>query len=158
MKRKRHKTVAYTFVSVCNLFVVSSMWQFPSHQIAAQLEETQAPSQARYRRSQVLDFYKGKSIEMLVPFGAGGGSDVTARFMAPFYNKYLEGNPSVQVVNVPGGGSVIGANEFVNLREPNGEYALWTSGSTVYPYLLGEPAVQFELKELEPIIAIPLVE
>jgi tripartite-type tricarboxylate transporter receptor subunit TctC len=114
-----------------------------------------APSDSSSSEQAAEAFYKGKSLEKLVPFGAGGGSDVTARFIAPFYNKYIEGNPSIQVVNVPGGGSVIGANEFVNLREPNGEFALWTSGSTVYPYLLREPAVQYDLSKLQPVFAIP---
>lgn len=151
--KQRMRQLLILMLAFALLFVVAACGNSQSSNSGSAGGDS-APSQAGTEGAG-SDFYKGKTIEMLVPFGAGGGSDVTARFMAPFYSKYLEGNPNVQVVNVPGGGSIIGANEFVNLREPNGENALWTSASTVYPYLLGEPAVQFELKELEPIIAIP---
>lgn len=153
MKRKSARQllmVLLAFSLVFTLVACSSSQQSSSSSTGGDSTPSESSSEGSGS-----DFYKGKTIEMLVPFGAGGGSDVTARFMAPFYSKYLEGNPNVQVVNVPGGGSIIGANEFVNMREPNGLNTLWTSASTVYPYLLGEPAVQFELKELEPIIAIP---
>jgi tripartite-type tricarboxylate transporter receptor subunit TctC len=116
---------------------------------------TQKNTETNQPVAQEKPFYQGKSLEMLVPFGAGGGSDVSARFFAPFYTKFIEGNPSVQVVNVPGGGSINGANEFINLRKSNGEFVLWTSASTVYPYLLREPAVQYELKELQPVVGMP---
>jgi tripartite-type tricarboxylate transporter receptor subunit TctC len=48
--------------------------------------------------------FAGKTIEWVIPFGVGGGSDVWARFNAPFLTKYLPGNPNVVVKNVPGGG------------------------------------------------------
>lgn len=157
-QRKRKKQLfilMFTFsiliiLAACGSSQTSTSEPAPTESTSA--TESSSPAE---QQASATPFYEGKSLEMLVPFGAGGGSDVTARFIAPYYNKYVDGNPSIQVVNVPGGGSVIGANEFVNLREPNGEFSLWTSGSTVYPYLLREPAVQYELRELEPIIGIP---
>ena len=100
-------------------------------------------------------FYEGETLEMLVPFGAGGGTDVFARFVAPYYNKHAAGQPAVQVVNVPGGGSVIGANEFVKLRKHDGFNALVTSASTHFPYLLGEKEVQYDLREMKPVLGLP---
>lgn len=100
-------------------------------------------------------FYEGETIEFLVPFGAGGGTDTFARFMAPYFSDFVEGNPDVQVVNVPGGGSINGANEFVELREHNGLNVLVTSASTHAPYLLGEEAVRFDLKEMIPVAGLP---
>jgi tripartite-type tricarboxylate transporter receptor subunit TctC len=100
-------------------------------------------------------FYEGQNVEFLVPFGTGGGTDTLARFIAPYFNKHIGGNPAVQVVNVPGGGSVIGANEFVDLRKHDGLNIMLTSGSTTNPYLLGEPAVRYEFKEMKPIVGFP---
>ena len=57
---------------------------------------------------------KGKVITMLVPFGAGGATDVQARMMARFLEKTL-GTP-VQVVNKPGADTQIGLTEFVRAR------------------------------------------
>jgi tripartite-type tricarboxylate transporter receptor subunit TctC len=100
-------------------------------------------------------FYQGQDLEFLVPFGTGGGTDTLARFLAPYLNKYIEGNPAVQVVNVPGGGSIIGANEYVDLRKHDGYHSLLTSGSTTNPYLLGESAVRYDFKEMKPIVGFP---
>lgn len=154
---KRHKQLLIlllTFTMIFSLAACGGSSSTSNQESQSGDPKEQNNSQAE-KPAETKAFYQGKSLEMLVPFGAGGGSDVTARFISPFFNEHVEENPSVQVVNVPGGGSVIGANEFVNLREPNGEFSLWTSGSTVYPYLLREPAVQYNLKELQPILGIP---
>jgi tripartite-type tricarboxylate transporter receptor subunit TctC len=100
-------------------------------------------------------FYTGKSLELLVPFGAGGGTDTFARFIQPFLNEHVPGNPEVQTVNVPGGGSINGANEFVTIRKHDGLTALVTSASTHAPYLLGESTVKYDLKEMIPVAGLP---
>ncbi|SFB10263.1 Tripartite-type tricarboxylate transporter, receptor component TctC [Lentibacillus halodurans] len=100
-------------------------------------------------------FYEGESMELLVPFGTGGGTDSFARFVAPFLNESVEGNPSMQTVNVPGGGSINGANEFVEVREHNGLNALVTSASTHMPYFLGDPSVKYEFKDMKPVMGLP---
>lgn len=100
-------------------------------------------------------FYKGETLEVIVPFEAGGGTDTFGRFIATYVAKHTEGEPAVQVVNIPGGGSVNGANEFVNVRKHNGYTSLLTSGSTHLPYLLGESAVQYDLKKMKPLLAAP---
>lgn len=100
-------------------------------------------------------FYEGETLEVIVPFEAGGGTDTFGRFLASYIGKHTEGEPGIQVVNIPGGGSVNGANEFVKVREHDGYTALLTSGSTHLPYLLGDPAVQYDLKEMKPLLAAP---
>lgn len=100
-------------------------------------------------------FYAGETLEIIVPFSAGGGTDTLFRFLQPYLKEYVEGNPTIQVVNIPGGGSIIGANEYVDLRDPNGLTALATSASTTIPYLIGQPEVHYNLQELQPIIGMP---
>ncbi|MCB1638441.1 MAG: tricarboxylate transporter, partial [Thiothrix sp.] len=56
--------------------------------------------------------FSGKTVEWTVPFGVGGGTDVWARFFAPQLAETLPGKPTVVVLNVPGGGSITGANQF----------------------------------------------
>lgn len=101
-------------------------------------------------------FYEGETLELVIPFGAGGGTDVFARFMQEYLVKHTPGNPEVQAVNIPGGGSINGANEYVQMREPNGLSALVSSGSTHGPYLLGDPNVQYDLTELQPTVGVPV--
>jgi tripartite-type tricarboxylate transporter receptor subunit TctC len=54
----------------------------------------------------------GSRIEAIVPFGEGGGADSYIRYMARVLEKKLPGSPSIVIRNVPGGGSVVGANYF----------------------------------------------
>jgi tripartite-type tricarboxylate transporter receptor subunit TctC len=99
--------------------------------------------------------FSGKTIEFVVPFPTAGGSDVWARFMAPFISEALPGKPTVVVKNVPGGGSITGTNQFVQRAKPDGLSILGTSGSTQLPYLLDDPRVRYELKDLIPVLVSP---
>lgn len=99
--------------------------------------------------------FEGKTIEWIIPFSAGGGSDTWARFNAPLLSKYLPGEPTVVVVNEPGGGSTKGANLFAARAKPDGLTILGTSGSTQFPYLLGDPRVRYEYADWEVAMASP---
>lgn len=104
--------------------------------------------------AQAADF-RGKTIDFVIPFPVAGGSDVWARFYAPYMTKYLPGNPTVVVKNVPGGGSTRGANEFAERARPDGLTLLGTSGSTQFPYLLGDTRVRYEYKDWKVVLASP---
>lgn len=97
----------------------------------------------------------GKTVEFVIPFGVGGGSDVWARFNAPYLSKYLPGNPNVVVKNVPGGGSITGSNQFAANAKPDGLSILGTSGSTQFPFLLGDPRVRYDYKDWNMVMAAP---
>ena len=99
--------------------------------------------------------FAGKTIDFVIPFPVAGGSDVWGRFYAPYLSKYLPGQPTVVVKNVPGGGSTRGANEFAARARPDGLTILGTSGSTQFPYLLGDPRVRYEYKDWRVVLASP---
>jgi len=99
--------------------------------------------------------FAGETIEWIIPFSAGGGSDTWARFNAPFFSKYLPGKPTVVVKNEPGGGSTKGTNLFAARAKPDGLTILGTSGSTQFPYLLGDPQVHYEYRDWEIAMATP---
>ena len=56
------------------------------------------------------NFYQGKTITVVVASTAAGGYDLWARLAARYIGKYIPGNPSVLVQNMPGAGNIIGAN------------------------------------------------
>jgi tripartite-type tricarboxylate transporter receptor subunit TctC len=99
--------------------------------------------------------FTGKTIDWIIPFAAGGGSDVWARIFAPYLSRHLPGQPTVVVRNVPGGGSTIGANQFHQRARPDGLTILGTSGSTQFPYLLDDPRVQYDYRDWIPVLASP---
>jgi tripartite-type tricarboxylate transporter receptor subunit TctC len=60
------------------------------------------------------DFFTGKQIKIVVGFSAGGIIDLWARLFALYLGKYIPGNPTLVVQNLPGGGSMIAANQLFN--------------------------------------------
>ncbi|MGH2373979.1 MAG: Bug family tripartite tricarboxylate transporter substrate binding protein [bacterium] len=93
-------------------------------------------------------YYAGKAIEIIVPFAPGGAADVGARFVAPFMEKHIAGNPRVTVRNVPGGGSMLGASSFAANAKPDGLTLLCTTSSTVFPWMFGHPSAQYDLSKM----------
>lgn len=101
-------------------------------------------------------FYAGRTLEIIVPFGPGGGSDTWTRMMAPHLRRHLGERAAVQVINIPGGQSIPGANEFALRRRADGRTALVSGGSTFFLYLLGNPAVRFDFRYFAPVLASPV--
>ena len=63
----------------------------------------------------VEQFYKGKTITVLVGTSPGGINDITARFAAKHFSRYIPGNPTINVQFTPGGGGLVTANRlYVN--------------------------------------------
>lgn len=65
-------------------------------------------------------FYKGKTITMIVNYPAGGPTDLEGRIVALHLPSHIPGNPTIVVKNVGGGGGVIGSNQLGE-AQPNGE-------------------------------------
>lgn len=99
--------------------------------------------------------FSGKTIEWIIPFKEGGGSDKWSRFYAPLLSDALPGKPAVVIKNMPGAGSTKGANYFQRRVKPNGLTIFGTSGSTQFPYLLGDRRVRYEYKDWKIVLATP---
>jgi tripartite-type tricarboxylate transporter receptor subunit TctC len=52
------------------------------------------------------DFYRGKTINILIGFSAGGGYDLYARLLSRHLGRHMPGNPTVVAQNMPGAGSL----------------------------------------------------
>lgn len=85
------------------------------------------------------DSYPSRPITWVIPFAAGGSTDVNARFLANFLREEL-GQPIV-VENKTGAGSVVGAEAVVNAK-PDGYTFLYGSNLNIvsYEYLFKKPS------------------
>jgi len=101
------------------------------------------------------DFYHGQRLDIIVPFGPGGGTDTWARLVAPYLQRELGPGSSVQIINIAGATSVAGSNDFAIRRRRDGRTALISAGSTFFAYLLGEPMVRFEFRDFAAILSSP---
>jgi tripartite-type tricarboxylate transporter receptor subunit TctC len=66
------------------------------------------------------DFYRGKTLNIIVGYGPGGGYDLYARILSRYMGKYIPGNPTIAVQNMPGAGSLRAANHLYNVAAKDG--------------------------------------
>lgn len=95
----------------------------------------------------------GKTVDFAIPFAESGGSARWANFFAPLLSQHLPGKPTVVVRYRPGAGSTEGANWFQQQTTNDGTLIFGTSGSTQFPYLLGDPRVRYEYKDWQVVLA-----
>lgn len=69
--------------------------------------------------AQAVDF-EGQTVNIIVNFGAGSGTDAAARQVAPFVAKHLPGEPNVIVTNKPGATGLAAVEYFIDSVPPNG--------------------------------------
>lgn len=105
---------------------------------------------------EAADFYAGKTIEVIVPFKEGGGTDVWMRVMAPYLQKHIAGNPKILIRNVPGGESIHGVNQYVLRAKGDGLNMVATSATNYFHALLGVKAVQYDFTRLKPLLVNPV--
>lgn len=68
----------------------------------------------------IEDFYKGKTLRVVVGYGAGGGYDIYARVFAEHIGKYLPGKPTAIVQNMPGAGSFLAVKHLHDVAPKDG--------------------------------------
>ena len=96
----------------------------------------------------VAAFYKGKTIDLLIGFSAGGGYDAYARLVARFMGDHVPGNPKIVPRNMPGAGSRTAAGVVYNTAPRDGTAMATADQSLPLVQALGETAMQFDVGKL----------
>ncbi|MFN3889708.1 MAG: Bug family tripartite tricarboxylate transporter substrate binding protein [Beijerinckiaceae bacterium] len=90
------------------------------------------------------EFYKGKTVTVLIGFPPGGGYDANGRALARHIGKFIPGNPTVVASNMPGAGSLTAANHTFNTAPQDGStFTIFASSAALDP-LLGNKAARFD--------------
>lgn len=103
------------------------------------------------------EYYRGKTVRIVVGLSAGGGFDIYARALARHMGKHIAGNPAFVVDNMPGAGSMIAANHVYKAAKPDGLTIGHFVGSLFMQQLLGRPGAEFEATKYE-FIGAPIPE
>jgi tripartite-type tricarboxylate transporter receptor subunit TctC len=103
-----------------------------------------AQAQSSFDEKAVADFYRGKSIRIMIGSGAGGTYDIYSRLLAKHMPRFVPGNPVVIVQPRPGAGGLIAANALYN-SEPKDGTVMGSFGET-FPLrqAMGAPGIQFD--------------
>lgn len=78
------------------------------------------------------DDYKDKTVTITVGSSAGGGYDGYARFLAQHWSKFIPGNPSFVVKNMPGAGSLKATNYIYNVAPKDGTHIAGIQNGIVF--------------------------
>jgi len=95
--------------------------------------------------------FDGKTVNMIVGFAAGGGTDAYGRLTASFFPKFLPGAPTFVVRNIPGAEGITAMNYIVQQVEPDGYTVAVASSTTADPLNYRKPQSQFDATKLEVI-------
>ena len=103
------------------------------------------------------DFYKGKTIRIIVATSAGGGFDTYTRTIARYLGKHVPGQPAIVVENMPGAGHLIGANHMYKVAKPDGLTIGHFHGGWFLYQLFKRPGIEFDATQFE-FIGSPIKE
>jgi tripartite-type tricarboxylate transporter receptor subunit TctC len=90
------------------------------------------------------DFYKGKTITIVVGYNPGDAHDLWARAYARHIGKHIPGIPNIIVRNMPGGGTMIAANYVYGVAEPDGTTLGSIFPALYFAQLTGRKEVKFD--------------
>lgn len=104
------------------------------------------------------EFYRGKTIRLVVGYAPGGGYDFYARAVARYMGKHVPGNPAFVVDNMPGAGSLASANHLYRVAKPDGLTIGHFSGSLFPLQAMGQKEISFDAARFEYVGAVAKVE
>lgn len=92
----------------------------------------------------VADFYRGKTLTLVISTTTGTSYDLMGRTLARYLPKYIPGNPSIIVENMPGAGGLTAANYLYRVAPKDGTVLAGLQGTLPFDPLLGITQAQFD--------------
>jgi tripartite-type tricarboxylate transporter receptor subunit TctC len=108
-------------------------------------------------RSATDEFFKGKTIRIVVGFAAGGGFDTYSRVIGRHMGKFIPGNPSIIVENMTGAGSLVAANHVYRVAKPDGLTIGHFIGGLIMQQVMGGSGIEFDARKFG-MIGVPVKE
>lgn len=100
------------------------------------------------RADSVADFYKGKTVTMIVSSSPGGGYDLLSRTITRHLPKHLPGNPTVVVRHMPGAGGIITAKHLYSSAVRDGTVIGGVQNNVPYEPLFGTKQADYDPNRL----------
>src|ERR1700685_865991 len=92
----------------------------------------------------VADFYRGKTITILIGVGAGGEYDLQARLVAKYLGRYIPGNPTLVAQNMTGASGLKMINYLATVAPHDGTYMGMIQNGLPALQAVGLDGVQFD--------------
>ena len=92
----------------------------------------------------VAQFYRGKTISLIVPFTTGGLNDLAGRLLAKYMPRYIPGEPTIVVQNEPSAGGLALANRFGHSVATDGTVIAAMGRALPQFQIMGDPNAHFD--------------
>jgi tripartite-type tricarboxylate transporter receptor subunit TctC len=89
-------------------------------------------------------YFQGKTIRIVTGYPAGDVNDLWPRLIARHMGKYMAGNPSFIVQNMPGASSMIAANYVYGVAKPDGLTLGWIGPTLYFDQMVGRKEVKYD--------------
>ena len=89
-------------------------------------------------------YYQGKTISFVVGSGAGTAYDIYARLLGNYIAKYLAGNPTVIMQNMPAAGGIVAANYVYGVAKPDGLTLASINPAHYFNQIQGNKEIKFD--------------
>jgi tripartite-type tricarboxylate transporter receptor subunit TctC len=96
------------------------------------------------RADPVADFYKGKTLTMIVGYAPGGINDIAARLGGRYLAKHLPGTPSLVVNNMPAASGIAAINHMYNVAQKDGTVVSIIGRAIPQLAFLNDPNIRFD--------------
>jgi tripartite-type tricarboxylate transporter receptor subunit TctC len=96
----------------------------------------------------IADYFRGKTIRIIVPSSPGGDRALFPTVLAPFYTKHIPGNPKVVPVFMPGAGGSTGVNYVYSVAAHDGLTLVTPLVAVVSAQAIGEASVKYDIRKM----------
>ncbi|MGH7247934.1 MAG: Bug family tripartite tricarboxylate transporter substrate binding protein, partial [Pseudomonadota bacterium] len=96
------------------------------------------------RADPVADYYRGRSISLILSAGPGGGYAAYARAFAPYFSAHIPGRPDIVIKNMPGGGGIRAMLYLYSVAPKDGTTLGLVHSSVPFAPLYGIKAAAFD--------------
>lgn len=98
-------------------------------------------------------FYKGKRVNIIINYAAGGNTDIQGRMVMRHMKKYIPGNPRLIFRHISGAGGVVGANFLGEAGKKNG-YMMGVFTIPIMAQVMKSPELRVDLSDFQYVGAI----
>jgi tripartite-type tricarboxylate transporter receptor subunit TctC len=92
----------------------------------------------------IAEFYRGKTVTIVISSAPGGGYDTLARTVANYLGRHIPGTPGVVVRNMPGAGGIVATNHLYNVAPKDGTTVGGVQNNTPFEPLFGTKAAAYD--------------
>ncbi len=105
----------------------------------------------------VEDFYRGKSIDLVIGYTPGGTYDLYARLVGRFLGEFIPGKPRIVIRNMPGGGSRVAAGFVYSIGPKDGTVIATADQSLAVEQAMGDKTLTIDVNRFQ-YIGSPIAE